>query len=167
MFKHYIFLFSICDLQFPVSMFIFLNLRNIIVSICKLVFSPCLDFKFWFPVVMSLMSPFPVLYFVYPALILPPPSLYFMLITATTLLYKPPSPVPQYPVKNKVYHLSQQYLTIQDSLIYSEHIPLLPHTHICPPPHNPKPLVETGRPFSGFPVDQDPGRRVEDGFSGQ
>ena len=40
MFKYYIFLLSIGDLQFlqfPASMFIFLNLRNIIVSACKLV----------------------------------------------------------------------------------------------------------------------------------
>ena len=57
-----------------------------------------------------------------------------MLITATTLYINLPPPPPQYPVKNKVYHLSQQYLTIQDSLIYSEPTPpLLPHTHICPP----------------------------------
>ena len=76
---------------------------------------------------MSLMSSFPVLYFLYPALI--PPTI----LVCYNPLYKPPSPYPQYPVENKVYHLSQQYLTIQDSLIYSEPTPPPPpYTHMPP-----------------------------------
>ena len=76
---------------------------------------------------MSLMSSFPVLYFLYPALI--PPTI----LVCYNPLYKPPSPYPQYPVENKVYHLSQQYLTIQDSLIYSEPTPPPSHIHTYAP----------------------------------